>query len=269
MLPGTTAIDITLDSGIISLENTTVYEGSMVNFTDISFTVKYEEIDSIDRLNFSIFDNETNEYVSHVAFTVQGVIIQDDINGNFSILNTTITGGEEVVHPAHGYDPETITNNDLSYFYDISYETLELGTFYAKLILYSEEEIFSSNKSTTFTVTAPDEFLFDVDLALTLPSVYIGENNTAIIDLMNVGAEGLVNASLTRTLYYGDIIIWSTVENVTVSGKTSFSASIPTDGYEPGEYRYEVIHQYGDGQSASASQSFLVKEKLQSEPNAE
>jgi hypothetical protein len=268
-IPETTAMNVRLNSGMLTLENTTVYEGSLVNFTNISFTIPYDEIESITQLNFSIFNNETDAYVAHVSFTVNGNTIQEKPSGAFSITDSRNTGGTQIIHPAHGYAPETMTYTDLTYYYDISYKTLALGTFYAKLILSSSDEIFDSNKSATFTVTTPAGFLFDVNLELTLPSVYIGENNTALIDLTNVGAEGVVNAKITRNLYYGDILIWSNVTYLNISGKKSFSATIPTEGLEPGEYRYEVIHEYGADQFATASQTFIVKERPQPGPQGE
>ena len=260
--PQITAIDVELKPGVLTLENTTVYEGSFVNFTGIGFSVKYDEYDSIDYLNFTIYKNDTGEYVNHVIFTKNGTIQTSETNGVFSILDTTASGGETIIHPAHGYTPETVTYTDYNYSYDVSYKAKKIGTFYAKLNLHSDDGIYNSDRTETFTVAVPDEFLFDVELDVSEPEVYVGDNNTAIIDLTNVGEEGLVNATVERIIYYGDIIIWSNITNVSVSGKKSMISSIPTDGFEPGTYRYEVIHRYGDGRYATASQIFVVKEKV-------
>lgn len=103
-----------------------------------------------------------------------------------------------------------------------------------------------------------DGFLFDVILELTPESIYEGEDITALITLINVGEPGLVNATVSYTLYKGEEIIWSEEEDLSILGQLAFSKTIATAGFNPGTYTYEVVHRYGDNQTASAQDVFTV-----------
>jgi len=255
LTPPGTAVNLGLSPGNLTLEDRSVYEGATVTFTDINFTVGWTEKDLVNFLNFSIFDDADDNCVAFVTFSLDGTKNDENTLGNFTVTNTAITGGGLIYF---GYS--TMRDN-MTYLYDISYTTHKIGTFYAKLFVNSTSHSYESSKSTTFTVYPPDGFLFDVELELTYDSVFVGENNTAIIDLTNVGEIGLVNATLNRTLYFGDEVIWSVEEDISISGHTSFSAGILTDELEPGVYTYKVVHSYGSNQTASASSTFTVMTK--------
>lgn len=206
----------------------------------------------------------------------------------------------------YGYGGEGDT--DVTFRYDITYTTHTTGTFYAKLSVNSTSAThlytYVSSESITFTIRAPsggggsppyeppitddeedddqdddqddegdddqddEEFLFDVELELTQDSVTVGEDVDVIIDLTNVGEEGLVNATINCTLYdeYGNVV-WSTEENLSVYGHKSLNKVIPTTGLEPGIYTYKVVHSYGTNQIALAEGAFsVVKEEQPIEP---
>ncbi len=102
-------------------------------------------------------------------------------------------------------------------------------------------------------------FLFDVILELTADSVFETENIEALITLINVGDPGLVNATVIYTLYKGEEIIWSEEEDLSIWGQLAFNKTISTTGLSSGEYTFEVVHYYGDNQTASAQQLFAIK----------
>lgn len=266
VFPGN-AIDLTLNPGSLSLEDISAYEGTEINFDDVSFTVKYDDRNSISGLDFSIYNSENNQVAAYVNFDINGNKNTQQTSGEFNVTGMSVSGGEQIIHPAHGYSPATISYSDLVYSYDISYLAYDIGTFYAKLIVDSTSETHTSGKSEEFTILPPDDgFLFDVELEVILDDVYIGENNTALIDLTNVGETGLVNASITRTLYFENKTVWSVTEGINISGHTAFNATIPTDDLEPGMYTYEVVHSYGNNQTATATDVFVVKSKSGSQP---
>ncbi len=102
-------------------------------------------------------------------------------------------------------------------------------------------------------------FLFDVLLELTADSIFESENIEALITLINVGESGLVNATINYTLYNEEEIIWSEEENISILGQLAFNKTIYTTGLNSGDYIFEVVHHYGDGQTASAQATFTVK----------
>ena len=106
-------------------------------------------------------------------------------------------------------------------------------------------------------------FLFDVILELTADSVFETENIEALITLINVGDPGLVNATVIYTLYKGEEIIWSEEEDLSILGQLAFNKTISTTGLSSGEYTFEVVHYYGDNQTASAQDTFTVKAQVQ------
>ena len=105
----------------------------------------------------------------------------------------------------------------------------------------------------------PEGFLFDVILELTTDSVTIGESINALITLINVGEPGLVNGTVTYTLYKENVVVWTTVEDISVLGQKAFNKTISTEDLSTGEYTYEVVYSYGDDQTASSSKTFTVK----------
>ena len=104
-------------------------------------------------------------------------------------------------------------------------------------------------------------FLFDVILELTKDSVTIGGSFEALITLINVGDPGLVNATLNYTLYKEGKIIWTEKEDISFSGQLAFNKTISTEGLDAGEYTLEIVHYYGDNQTASAHSTFIVNDE--------
>ena len=105
-------------------------------------------------------------------------------------------------------------------------------------------------------------FLFDVILELTTDSVYIGESINALVTLINVGEPGLVNGTVTYTLYKENVVVWTADENVSVLGEKAFNKTISIEDLSAGEYTYEVVYSYGDDQTASSSKTFTVNARL-------
>jgi len=264
------AFDITMNPGSLSLDDISAYEGTEINFDSVSYTVEWDNKNSVEKLNFSIFNSENDKCVAFVNFDINANKIQDESLGEFNVTKKAVEGGEKTIHPAHGYSPKTVSYSDLTYSYNISYTAYKVGTFYAKLFVYSTSKTHTSSKSTEFTIKPPEDgSLFDVELDVILDTVYTGENNSAIIDLTNVGEIGLVNASLTRTIYFENKTIWTVEEDISISGHTSFNATIPTEYFEPGVYTYEVVHRYGNNQTASATDTFVVMSKIPTTPPSE
>jgi hypothetical protein len=132
----------------------------------------------------------------------------------------------------------------------------------------------ADNSSTSPTVTPPDEeeekeeegeqeaeegSLFDVILELSPDSIYEGENINALITLINVGEPGLVNVSITYTLYESDEVVWVNNDNLAVFGQLTYNKTINTSGLLPGSYAFEVVNNYGDNQTASATKEFTIQ----------
>jgi hypothetical protein len=101
-------------------------------------------------------------------------------------------------------------------------------------------------------------FLFDVLLELTPDSVYVGQNITALVTMINVGEPGMVNGTLNYTIYKGEEIVWSELENVSVLGQKSINKTIPAKGLGVGEYTCGIVYVYGDNITASAHASFTI-----------
>ena len=57
-------------------------------------------------------------------------------------------------------------------------------------------------------------------------------------------------------------IIWTDVEDISISASYSFTKTTSTVGYAPGEYTCKVLHNYGDNQNASAEGIFTVNEPV-------
>ena len=83
-------------------------------------------------------------------------------------------------------------------------------------------------------------------------SVVTGKSIEALITLINVGEIGTVNASINYTILSGNTVIWLEEENITIQGQLAFVKQISTDDLNSGEYKFQVIHYYGDNQTATA-----------------
>ena len=69
-------------------------------------------------------------------------------------------------------------------------------------------------------------WLFDLKIFssfFTKDSIFENENVNILITLINVGAPGLVNASIVYNLYRGDNIIWTDEENVSIVGQKAYN----------------------------------------------
>ena len=53
-------------------------------------------------------------------------------------------------------------------------------------------------------------------------------------------------------------IIWVEKEDLSILGQLAFNKTISTNGLDAGEYTLEVVHNYGDNQTASAHITFNV-----------
>ena len=102
-------------------------------------------------------------------------------------------------------------------------------------------------------------FLFDVEVLLTKDTIEPGESQVALIELLNVGAPGLVEAHLEYLLIKDGETIWTDTQELTVTGQLAYNISLPTDSLQDGTYTFKVIHHYGEDQSAEASDTFIVK----------
>jgi hypothetical protein len=117
----------------------------------------------------------------------------------------------------------------------------------------------TANDSTIVNITKKSKaFLFDVLLELIPDSVYVGQNITALITMINVGESGMVNGTLNYTIYKGEEIVWSELENVTVLGQKVINKPISTKELGVGEYTCGIVYAYGDNITASAHASFTI-----------
>ncbi len=165
LLPPSTAVYLssgTLSETNISLMNT-------VTFHDINITVRGSEKIPITTLNFSIYDNQTDERVAYVQFTVDGTEILTHPSDAFEIsLKTTIqsdwydygygygydepSGHDVFFGYGYGYGP--VGFSDITFLYDINYTTHRTGTFYADLTVHCSTYTYISAASSTFIVTS-------------------------------------------------------------------------------------------------------------------
>ena len=111
------------------------------------------------------------------------------------------------------------------------------------------------------------KFLFDVELSLTNLKTTSNKNITAIINLINVGESGLVNATLRYELLKDNQILLLETENITITGSKTYTKNINTKNLKPGIYSYKVTHYYGNNQSAMAETEFEIEKIEKSNEN--
>jgi hypothetical protein len=455
LIPPSTAVYLHPGSPSRSSVNT----GSTITFSNVNLTIRgYEKI-PVNNLTFKIFNNANNQEIAYVIFYINGTEISDSPSGKFTVTNTTTIGDgwneygfqngtDEYDNSEHsfgygygyGYGSGSI---DITFLYTITYKTHRTGTFYAKLLVNSTSYTYTSDKSSTITVstttpggggggfippTEEDEeetteettkeqsvedlfeivlennftatdtdgdgindtftdpngvlsaehnilidnsssflisvndnledifiwdtvantitqvtyilgtpsedvedsenktisfsvtvnksdwiyidvtdkypeistlsvktkdgrkisngmvwriarkifvlddpaveyiftytyegFLFDVILELTKDTVEVGKDINALFTLINVGEPGMVNGTITYTLFKDGSVVWTSSESVSVLGQKAFEKTISTDNLSKGEYTYEVVYSYGDNQTASSFKSFTIK----------
>ena len=144
---------------------------------------------------------------------------------------------------------------------DLIVKTADGRTISSEMVWREDGKIFILDDPVTeyqVIYSYAEGFLFDVTLELTPDSVPVGADISALIPLINVGEPGLVNGTVTYTLYKGEEIVWSSEENVSVLSQKTYIKTISTDDLSPGSYTYKVIYSYSSGQTASAQRMFSI-----------
>ena len=118
-----------------------------------------------------------------------------------------------------------------------------------------------------YLIYTSQNFLFDVELTLTPTTSTNEENITAIINLINVGETGLVNATLEHIIKKDNMTIWTQTDNISIAGSKTYTKNIHTENFESGTYTYTVTHYYGDDQSAKAETEFTINQNTKPEEN--
>ena len=148
------------------------------------------------------------------------------------------------------------------YNLDVTVKTIDGRTISSEMIWREGGKIFILDDPVTeylIIYNYAEGSLFDVTLELTPDSVHVGADVSALITLINVGEPGMVNGTVSYTLYQGEEIIWSSEENVSVLGQTTYTKTISTDGLSLGSYTYSVVYNYGSNQTANAQGMFTVE----------
>jgi hypothetical protein len=196
------------------------------------------EADTITPVNHStgdIIDTEVNADVKTIIITVSS----EKVNWTYMEINDQYPDNPDLI--VKTADGRTILSDMMWRENDTIYILDDPATEY--LLIYSYKE---------------EGFLFDVLLELTPDSVYAGQNITALVTMINVGEPGMVNGTLNYTIYKGEEIVWSELENVSVLGQKAINKTISTKGLGVGEYTCEVVYAYGDNTTASARASFTI-----------
>ena len=249
------ATAVKLDSGIP--DDTSVTTGTTIIFTDVNLTIRGDEKIPVDFLNFSIFNDATDQCVAFVTFFVDGTEIEDYPSNKFLVTNTTVisddwyTYGYGYGYDEYGGDPQYFGYgygygygedgySDITFLYDIEYTTHTTGTFYARLFVNSTSYTYESDESTTFSVSSAGG---GGDGGSTTPVVdeEAGESEASsevmvtIENLYDVILEDPFNASDTD----GDGIldsftdpngILTLIHTINISGNPCFLLSVDEDG---------------------------------------
>jgi PKD repeat protein len=132
------------------------------------------------------------------------------------------------------------------------------GNYTITLIVTDNDGSTSSNSTTIIIAEEKPGFLFDVHLELEPNAVFLGQNITELVTLINVGQPGMVNGTIIYSIYKDGVLVWSDIENVSILGQKAIYKLIPTKGLDVGEYIYEVVYSYGNT-TASTHASFTIK----------
>lgn len=232
------ATSVYLSPGTLSDDEITL--GNTITFENVSLTIRGIEKIPITRLNFSIFNNETDILAGVVVFSVDGTEIDEHPDGSFVITPKTAIQSDWYGYGyGYGYDQPDgpgfyfgygygygYGNQSLSAItirYDITFTTQETGEFYANFSADSSSTVdthkFRSSQTPVFTVYG--EF-FNSSLAY-------GWN------LINIPVSTSMNAShLADNISNCEMISWFDAQNQTyktyVNGSPAYDFSIQ-DGY--------------------------------------
>jgi len=199
-----------------------------------------------------IWDTANDSIITPVKHCI-GTILSEDINEQGNTITVTI----EVDKANWTYFQIADVHPDLT--------TLVIKTDDGRII--SDEYIWREN-NTIYVLDDPSiiyeliytRFLFDISLTLTKDTIEVDEQLEALIELINVGTPGLVNATISYYIYKDAEIIWSEHQDLTVSSQLAFTKMIPTQDLAPGVYTIKAVHSYGIDQSAEASATFTIRE---------
>jgi len=166
------ATSVNLDPG--SLSSTEITLGNTITFQDVTLTIEGAEKIPITRLNFSIYNNDTDSQVGSVSFYADGYIITENPSNAWDVtLKTPIqdewygygysygydepNGGNYYFGYGYGYGYGGEILSEINLIYDIEFTTQQSGSFYAVFSANStsseESHIFQSTQSETFTVS--------------------------------------------------------------------------------------------------------------------
>jgi PKD repeat protein len=173
------------------------------------------------------------------------------------------------------YDPDGVI---VSYIWDFGDGTIEngvvvthsyarIGNYTITLMITDNNGSTSSNSTMIFIAEEKPGFLFDVYLELEPNVVFLGQNITGLITLINVGQPSMVNGTLTSTIYNNGIVVQFEKENVSILGQKVITKLILTKGLDVGRYIYEVVYSYSNA-TASTHASFTIKPIPSSSPTA-
>jgi hypothetical protein len=163
LIPPATAVKILPGTPDCTLVN----KGTIITFDNVNLTIRSNERIPVEFLNFSIFNDSSDQLVAYLCFSINSTILSQSPSGSFTVTNiTNINALPYGTGSSFGYDENDGTNHsfgygygyadsgytDINILYSITYETQTAGTFYAKLFVNSSTHTYISSKSSTFTV---------------------------------------------------------------------------------------------------------------------
>ena len=172
LIPPSTAVK--LNPG--TPDKVSITKGTIITFNNVNLTIRSAERIPVEFLNFSIFNETTDQLVANLCFYINSTIISQSPTDSFTVANITdIDNLPYSTGSSFGYDENDGTNHSFGYgygyadqaytdvniLYTITYETHTTGTFYAKLFVNSSTHTYESGKSSAFTVS--EYGLYDAD----------------------------------------------------------------------------------------------------------
>jgi hypothetical protein len=172
LIPPSTAVK--LNPG--TPDKVSITKGTIITFNNVNLTIRSVERIPVEFLNFSIFNETSDQLVANLCFHINSTIISQSPADSFTVVNITdINNLPYNTGSSFGYDENDGTNHSFGYgygyadqaytdvniLYTITYETHTTGTFYAKLFVNSSTHTYESGKSSTFTVN--EYGLYDAD----------------------------------------------------------------------------------------------------------
>ncbi|MCJ7697121.1 MAG: PKD domain-containing protein, partial [Thermoplasmata archaeon] len=200
--------------------NDTNGDGAIDTFTDPNHKLTAIRFVNIsDHASFLISTNEdnipeffwdtTSNTITPVDHSIGGII---DIVNNTDTKTITMTISVEKTNWIYIEVTDQYPDNP-----DLIVKTTDGRTISKEMIWREDGKVFILDDPLTeylLIYSYAEGFLFDVILELTPNSVYVGEDISALITLINVGEPGLVNGTVEYALYKGGEIVWSSGENV-------------------------------------------------------